>query len=145
MATTCSGVRYGRLDMRRRFGEGAIAAFVATQHREWDEDLGRIGDAVAESRITNRTRLRHEVVEWLLQELARRRRCSRQIGHADLLVVFVGMAFKVLALATFGECTAPGPGRLLIARGATASLHSGHVNVCSSGVPQRSCTNTTGD
>ena len=128
------------LYVRRRLGERAVAAFVAAQHGERDEDLGRIGDAIAETRVTNRTRLSHEVVERPLQQLARRRRCSRQIGHADLLVVFM-----IVALVAFGECTAPGPGRLLIARGATASLHSGHVNVCSRGVPQRSCTSTTGD
>ena len=46
-----------------RLGEGAVPALVTTQHRERDEDLGRIGDTSAEGMVTNLLRLDEQLVE----------------------------------------------------------------------------------
>ena len=51
IASTSSGVRYGALELRGRLGERAVVAVVATEHRERDEDLARVGDAVARAEV----------------------------------------------------------------------------------------------
>ena len=38
-------------ELGRRLGERAVVAVVAAEHRQWDEDLARVGDAVARAEI----------------------------------------------------------------------------------------------
>ena len=56
-----------RVEPGRRLGEGAVAAAVATQHGERDEDLGRVGHPGAVGGVTHRPGLGHQRLEWCVQ------------------------------------------------------------------------------
>ncbi|CAB4744361.1 unannotated protein [freshwater metagenome] len=58
------GGEVGRVDSRRRFGEGAVPTLVATQHREGDEDLGRVRDARASGGVAYLACLVQQIAEW---------------------------------------------------------------------------------
>ena len=75
-ASTSSGDMYGDAHPGRRLGEGAVAAPVATQHRQGDEDLGRVGDPVPVRTGPQRPRLGLQVGEWWPREGRRRPRRS---------------------------------------------------------------------
>ena len=57
------GGEIGVVEPRGRLGERAIATLVATQHRERDEHLRRVGDAGAEVTVTNRASIGQQLVE----------------------------------------------------------------------------------
>ena len=75
-------VRSGHV--RRRLGEGAVPAAVATEFRQRNEDLGRIGDDVTVSGSGLGERGAREFVEWGGEEF---RVCSgpSQRRHGDIL------------------------------------------------------------
>ena len=82
-------------ELRRRLREGAVMTMVATQHRQRDEHLARIGDGVAPSQVAEMTSRRHRALQ------------IRVTGQQQCLDLVQG---EGLALFGSGECAAAGLG-----------------------------------
>ena len=63
------GEEVGRGDAGRRLGEGAVAAAVAAQHGQRNEDLGRVGDPAPVRAVAHDAGQRGQVVEGRAEEI----------------------------------------------------------------------------
>ena len=63
------GRQVGRREPGGRLGERAVPTPVATQHRQRDEDLGRIGDPGAGGGVAHPARLTHQHVERQVEQV----------------------------------------------------------------------------